>query len=314
MTKLIYTLSVILITTGSITHAQTTADQQRYKEAQTALNEKKCDVAFNALSRVTIDGKDQPEYLRLMGEMHECKGNKEQAVFFYQKYQAVHPNDTTQLRINYLQTAVEKDNAHNYKEHKKKQISEAYSIWGLNSSMFTNSRNAVYRNTAQIAFTRGKPVLNDHAALEVNGLIGVSYRPNKKWYASAFGIADSDVLSINPGFTVSANISLLPYFYKTKKIWIAAGPEIGYYVANQGTSKYYQGPDTDNGLSLSCFQYGLRGKVYYRHMFSAFVALNKLTPNTAKMYDYSLGEYHNVTYSSTLFSFGIGIFTRFNDE
>jgi hypothetical protein len=317
MTKLIYTLSIILFTTGNITHAQTTADQQRYKEAQTALNEKKCDVAFNALSRVSIDGKDQPEYFRLMGEMHECKGNKEQAVFFYEKYQAAHPNDTTQLKINYLQTVVEKKQRVETKEKLKTQISAPYTLWGINEAIFLNTRNSPYKHCVELSLVRGFPLFNNRAGLECNLSAGMLAKPNFDWVIRATGSeADSQfVKRIDGGYTANIGVALMPYFYKTKKITVAAGPEAAFWIGQTGSHSYlYSGVVNESNLGWLTLKYGVKARVYYTHKVSFFIAYEKLAINNLDVHYEPPAVDKKVSFGSGMLAIGLSVFTHFEDE
>ena len=66
--NIILLLSIFRV--GSAQVATLPQDEFYFKEARAALDKKDCSSAFNTLSKVSIDGKDQPEYLKLMAAMH----------------------------------------------------------------------------------------------------------------------------------------------------------------------------------------------------------------------------------------------------
>ena len=81
----VYFIVLMLSLSATSLWAQSSKDDQCFKEARKALTEKNCDAALHSLQMVSLDGKEKPEYLRLMGEMQECKENSDQALFFYPK-------------------------------------------------------------------------------------------------------------------------------------------------------------------------------------------------------------------------------------
>ena len=52
-----------------------------------------CENALHFLSTVTETGKKDPQYNLLMGRTHDCKMNRAQAAYYYNKYLETNPGD-----------------------------------------------------------------------------------------------------------------------------------------------------------------------------------------------------------------------------
>lgn len=296
--------------------AQSAKDEQHFKAAQSALKEKKCDVALRELQQVSIDGKDDIRYVELMGEMHECKGNKDEAVFFYRKYMAARPNDTTQFKINYLESDIAKNGGSNDTRNiNYKSTNRNYKLLNLAGTAITGKRNECnYNSGFKMTLTRGRPAFHHHAVLEFGVDLGILVSPNKEWYANALYTYPEKIHRIGAAFNPGLNIALMPVVYKNKKLSVAVGPTAGFtMLATLGHSySSFGGSVNDDNFFWSSPILGVRSRVYYKHIFTAFAEYNKLTRSKLSVNsDYN--EYFDMPIKMSMISIGVGIYTSFNE-
>ena len=296
--------------------AQATKDEQHFKLAESALAKKNCDVALRELQLVSIDGKESLHYIELMAAMHECKGNKEEAVFFYRKYMTARPNDTTQFKINYLEADVAKHGGSGDKRNiNYKSTNHKYNLFNVAGTAITGKSNECnYNSGFKITATNGRPIFHNHAVLEYSVDLGVLVSPNKEWYADALYTYPEKIESIGIGFNPGLNIALLPVVYKNKRLSVSFGPTagVGLFVTMGHSYGSFGGSVNDDNFVWGSPILGLRSRVYYKHIFTAFAEYNKLTRSKMSV-NSAYNEYFNIPVKMSMISIGIGIYTSFNE-
>ena len=159
---------------------------------------------------------------------------------------------------------------------------------------------------------RGYPAFKKNIALEGQMAVGILSNPNPDWFMRAF--AADHVENISSGYTVNLSLAALPYFHKSKNIWIAAGPQLAYWIgAGSGSisTMYPANRDNDKWFLL---RYGLRARMYYKHTITISVGYDQFSPGKLLITNDQPGSPRSIQFSKGLFSIGIGIFTRFNDD
>ena len=261
-------------------HAQSDKDNKCFAKAEEALSVKKCDVALQSLQIVSIDGKENPKYLKLMAEMHECKGNKEQAVYFYRKYMETHPSgaDTTQLHISHLSSNIEQK-GNSGRLHSAKTLLRKIYAYDLTFSAITGGKDGANFNRAiRISAMGGRCVMRNHALLEGTLLTGIATSPNNSWFITALGYDTGSKVDIAFGLIFGAKLALSPVWKNNSKYAIIAGPEIGYQsIIGLSRSTQASGPSyNDDNYSLGSLTAGLKVRYMYYKTFTACIEYERL--------------------------------------
>lgn len=312
--RLIIVIAILLVSV--VCHGQTATknDELLFNKARVALQKKNCDAALNALKSVSLDGKETITYFRLMGEMQECKGNKEEAVHFYRRYLAVTANDTIQAKVNGLETSIEKNGGFgnsrrsDYKSEKKK-----FKQFCVSAGVVTGGDDAAYKEMAEVEFVRGLPLFNKHALLQFNFNMGLFSGANKVWFAKALTTTPEQIHSMGAAIAPGLSIAVMPVVYRNKTMAVTAGLSAGAKMLWSMSNSYsHQGNNNEDNLGLPTFTLGARAQWYYKHKFTAFAAYDRFTRRYVEAYDI-FEDHYSLPVKMGIISIGVGIYTGFGE-
>lgn len=309
--KRAYILLLLLLSLALQAVAQVDRDSRLLAAAAAELAKDNCSKALTALQQVSIDGKDGLRYMKLMGEMHECKKNRVEAVFFYKKYMALQPNDTIQARIDVLEKAIDKNGDRTKTNFKSTNY--RYNIITAGRIAVTGSKTqASYSGGWLLSAVHGYPAFHRKATLEFGAEIGLLSNPNKEWFAAKLNTSMAGVESIGSGIMPGLNISLLVILYKNKQLSVGAGPTAGFDYLSTPNYQISGGAINIGNLGWSTLKGGIIARLYYKHMLTAYAGYNKLFRQSLDV-EYGYMDKHASHINMSMITIGVGVYTWFDN-
>ena len=193
--------------------AQLALDDQNIQKAKRAVDiTHTCDDAFRYLRLVTDSGKTKQAYLLTIAKANDCKSNKEQAIYYYNKFLEKNPeNDSVKKRVAELNdmktqqgavTKQEKQAKEFYKGAKKDFdrpcVNEKDFIWGLGCSIFTGGTDYPYKLSYSFYNLREYPFAKDRLLFGFYSDLAYTTGGQSNWFARVFNTTEADVTKV-PG-------------------------------------------------------------------------------------------------------------------
>jgi tetratricopeptide (TPR) repeat protein len=273
----------------------------------------KCDDAMRILNRISIANRQSPEYYLYMGRTQDCMKNNEQALYYYNKYLAIRPeNDSIKKRTAELTDEKTRTQHGGNEERKAKDIYQVasknrkkrrrnlednYSSTGIGYGKGLGGTKSPFKDIISFQFSSDIPIIKNKAVLDINSTTNILLSPNVSWFVNAMNTPLGYVPSANigTGFSESITIGFCPILINKKDIALAAGV--------LGGGHYYSFPSSSfldvYSASVSdklMFCYGIKSNLYLGQHVMLYVNLLLNSANTATVSSSYVSHRETVSY------------------
>lgn len=313
-TRIFTVLSLCITLTAS---AQQGADN--IAQATKALDEgHKCDEAMRLLNGVPTESRQNADYLLCMAKTQDCMQNSEQALYYYNKYLALKPNDdaakrrTAELTDAKNRQAKASGEAQNAKvmyqtasknrKRRRRDLDDNYYAFGFMYGAGMSEKSP-FKNEYGLHITDGFVIIDNHALLELNISTSFLGATNQKWFNDAvkpITLLPNNNIGKQIGFAEALTIGFAPIIVNNRDIALTAGVigGIHYYMLPLITS--YADISMGNTFTLC---YGIKSNLYLGQNFMIFASY---LFNSAKTADIS-SSYVNYTVPANYNLLNIGM-------
>jgi hypothetical protein len=275
-----------------------------------------CYDAMRFLDKVSAEGKKKEDYLLTEAKAHDCKTNKETAIYYYKKYLELQPaNDSVKKRVAELSDQVAQqakvakqeviiNETYQYEkkhssrrrkyDHSKKHLNiyDNYMTIGISGDVALGGANAPYKHGITADYTGGYPIIHKHVILGYSLTSGAQFGPNLPWFGNVFSMPASQVQGVGMGLVEGLSFIPMSVIVNNRRLSLSVGPKIGfnfYYtpepsVSIGGAASFNDGSDVGlaYGLRANLFigDFGLFGEYSTFSIKSATAELNGVTYST----------------------------------
>ena len=287
MKNLLFALSLaVVILVPFLANAQTDAENILSAKNATDVTHN-CYDAMRFLDKVSTEGKKTEDYLLTEAKAHDCKSNKETAIYYYKKYLELQPaSDSVKKRVAELSDLVAQqakvanqeaiiNETYHYektrkgKDHDRKRkrnhlnIYDNYMTIGISGDMALGGANAPYKHGITADYTGGYPIIHKHVILGYSLTSGCLFSPNLPWFGQVFSMPASQVQGV--GFGLCEGLYFIPMavLVNNRKLSLSVGPKIGFnfYYTPEPTQSYGGAASFDDASDVG-LAYGLRGNLF----------------------------------------------------
>ena len=282
-------------------------DMENMASARNALDvSHKCDEAMRFLNLVSTDNRQTPDYLLCMGKTQDCMKNNEQALYYYNKYLALKPDDdNVKKRAAELTDQKNKANKMSGEERKASNIyktatknrkmrhlnlDDDYYCTGIGYGKGIGGAKSPFKSQISLNYSNGFTLMHNHAVIDYSFASTFLTGANSTWFANA---APTAVYNGDPGtgFSEVLTLGFNPVLINNRDIALTAGAMAGvdFYMF---PGPAYQSSYMDVSVkSKVLFCYGVKSDLFIGQHFMMYMNLLLAGANTAHV-STSLLEYN----------------------